>query len=72
MVAIHGPQPHHVFSPLYRCAWVPVPFTDERFGLPILEAMVSKKPVICSERVVFRELCARHRTFPDRPTHRPG
>jgi len=51
---------------LYRsaCALV-LPSIYEGFGLPIIEAMSQRLPVICSDLPVFREVAGDHATYFD-------
>ncbi len=56
--------PAHQMPLLYRSALCLVnPSLAEGFGLPVIEAMVSGIPVVCSNLEVFREVTGGHASF---------
>ena len=54
-----GPAPDALVHDLYRLADLLLfPSRDEGFGLPILEAAVSRLPIVCSDLPALRDLAA--------------
>jgi glycosyltransferase involved in cell wall biosynthesis len=70
--AVSAPPSSAIVAQLYRMAdAVVVPSTDEGFGLPILEAGVSRLPIVCTDLPVLREIAGPAATYvpPDAGPH---
>lgn len=65
-----GPQPRAaILERLRRVSGLIFPSKAETFGLPMLEAMAARRPILASERDFARDVCRPAQTFdPDSPT----
>jgi Glycosyltransferase len=71
-ITIHGWLSHAELEQAYaRAAVVALPTRFEGFGLPVLEAMVRGKPVVCSDLPVLREVGGDAAVYVD-PDDAPG